>query len=315
MRVLVTGGCGYIGSVLVPKLMKAGHYISVLDIGWFGMQHCKSPWWEADIRTQAALALVGDLHQCDAIIHLAAVANDPTCELDGRLAWETNALATQRLADRAVSAGVKQFIYASSGSVYGVSDAPQVTEETPLDPISDYNKTKMVAERCLLSYADKMAVQILRPATVCGYSPRQRLDVVVNALTIQALTTGKLVLQSADAMRPNIHIEDMTDLYLWMLDRPHLTGIWNAGFENLSVRQIAEKVSKWINCTITERPSNDPRSYRMNSDKLLRAGFKPQKTVDDAIEDLLVQYAAGQLKDRDECYNIRQMQKLNLQSA
>lgn len=304
MLVLVTGGCGYIGSVLRPKLEAAGHSVFVCDIGWFGLHGNPRNAGRADIRT------INTLHSPDVVIHLAAVANDPTGDLDPKLTWEINALATMRLADMAVMEGVKQFIYASSGSVYGVSDAPEVTEETPLDPITEYNKTKMVAERCLLSYADKMAVQILRPATVCGYSPRMRLDVVVNRFAMQALTTSKIEVLGGKQMRPNIHIQDMADLYLWMLERPHLTGIWNAGFENLSVMEIARKVESYINCAIVEKPSNDPRSYRMNSDKLLAAGFKPKRTVDDAIGGIVAQYAAGLLKD-DEChYNINVMKKL-----
>lgn len=308
MKVLVTGGCGYIGSVLVPKLLRAGHRVSVLDAEWFGRNLPLDPElivWRRDIR--GVLDFDGDSAEGAAIIHLAAVANDPTGDLNPKLTWEVNALATMRLADMAARSGVKQFIYASSGSVYGVSDAPEVTEETALDPISEYNKTKMVAERCVLSYAAKMAVQIIRPATVCGYSPRMRLDVVVNMLTMQALTTSKITVLGGKQMRPNIHIQDMADLYLWMLERPQLTGIWNAGFENLSVMDIARKIESYINCAIVEKPSNDPRSYRMNSDKLLSAGFKPSRTVDDAIGDLVAEYAAGNLKDEDKCYNLRAM--------
>jgi nucleoside-diphosphate-sugar epimerase len=311
MRILVTGGCGYVGSVLVPKLLAAGHDVAVRDIQWFGnhlQPHPKLRVCKHDIREP--LAFESD----DVVIHLAAIANDPTGELDPKATWETNALATAQLAEAAYRCGAKQFIYASSGSVYGVSDAPQVTEETTLDPISDYNRTKMVAERCVLSYADKMAVQILRPATVCGYSPRMRLDVVVNMLAMQAMTTGQITVLGGVQMRPNIHIEDMTDLYLWMLDRPQLTGIWNAGFENLSVMEIAEKVEGYANCRISKRPSTDPRSYRMNSDKLLRAGFKPKRTVDDAIGDVIAHAAAGTLRDEDNCYNLKAMPRC-LQSA
>lgn len=311
MRVLVTGGCGYIGSVLVPKLLAAGYDVVVMDIQWFGDHlgtHPRLRVTDIDIRKPFPLEHYG------AIIHLAAVANDPTGDLDPQLTWEVNALATMRLAEGAARSGVKQFIYASSGSVYGVSDAPQVTEETPLDPISEYNKTKMVAERCVLSYSDKMAVQILRPATVCGYSPRMRLDVVVNMLTMQAMTKGQITVLGGSQMRPNIHIQDMTDLYLWMLERPHLTGIWNAGFENLSVAEIADKVESYVNCRIATCPSSDPRSYRMNSDKLLAAGFKPQQTVDDAIGDIVAQIATGALRDEEKCYNLKAMPRC-LQSA
>lgn len=312
MRVLVTGGCGYIGSVLVPKLLERGHDVSVCDIGWFGFHssECLSA-----LITAADFRKLTDLRDFDAVIHLAAIANDPTGDLDPKLTWETNALGTMQLAADAARSGVKQFIYASSGSVYGVSDAPRVTETEPLVPITEYNKTKAVAERCVLSYADKMAVQILRPATVCGYSPRLRLDVVVNRFVAQAVTTGKIEVLGGKQMRPNIHIDDMTDLYLWMLERPQLTGIWNAGFENLTVMDIARMVQARVDCAVVEQPSNDPRSYRMNSEKLLSAGFARKKSVSHAIEDLAWRYHKGEWKDGPEHYNLKVMRELGLQRA
>lgn len=306
MRVLCTGGSGYIGSVLVPKLLDAGHEIIVVDAMWFGdhlPQHKKLNVAGFDIRYWDFLTWP------EAVVHLAAIANDPSGDLDSKLTWEVNALATMRLADAAAKAGVKQFIYASSGSVYGVSDAPQVTEETPLVPISDYNKTKAVAERCVLSYADQMAVQVIRPATVCGFSPRMRLDVVVNQLTMEACTKGELVVKTPHAIRPHIHIEDMTDLYCWLLEHPELAGIYNAGFENQSVGTTAEAVRVLCNigAQIEYAESNDLRSYRLNSDKLLKAGFKPKHTVEDAIRDIANRFASGELVDKDECHNIRMM--------
>ena len=214
MRICLTGGCGYIGSVLVPKLLKLGHVVRVFDIQWFGNYlepHPRLNVIKADIRKPFPIG------QADAVIHLAAIANDPTGNLDPKLTWEVNALATMQLADRAMRDGVRQFLYASSGSVYGVSDAPNVTEDLPLVPLSEYNKTKMVAERAVLSYSDRMAVQILRPGTVCGVSPRMRLDVAVNSITMQALEEGTITIQGGGQIRPNIHIEDMTDLYLLIL--------------------------------------------------------------------------------------------------
>ena len=311
MRILVTGGCGYVGSVLVPKLLEAGHEVTVEDLMWFGRHlesHAQLTVRKWDFRDVHILR--GDL---DAVIHLAAVANDPSGDLNPKLTWETNALGSMRLADAAAKAGVKQFIYASSGSVYGVSDAPKVTEETPLVPISDYNKTKAVAERCVLSYSDQMAVQVIRPATVCGFSPRMRLDVVVNQLTMEACTKGKLVVKTPNAIRPHIHIEDMTYLYCWLLEHPELTGIYNAGFENQSVGTTAEAVR--VLCNIEEpieyaAESNDPRSYRLNSDKLLKAGFKPKHTVEDAIKDIANRFATGELVDKDECHNVRHLRNL-----
>ena len=183
------------------------------------------------------------LDDIDAVIHLSSVANDPCGDLDPKLTWEISALATMQLADKAVRTGVKQFIYASSASVYGIKDEERVTEDLELKPISEYNKTKMVAERVLLSYAEKMAVQIIRPATVCGHSPRMRLDLSVNMLTMQALSNRKITVFGGKQVRPNIHIDDITDVYLFMLDHPEHAGVFNAGFENISILDIAERQS------------------------------------------------------------------------
>ena len=300
-RILLTGGCGHVGSVLVPKLLAAGHLVRVIDCQWFGSYlepHENLRVIKGDIREPFPIG------GCDSIIHLAAVANDPCGELDPKLTWEINALATMQLADRAVREGVKQFIYASSGSVYGVSDWAEVYEEVPLHPLSEYNKTKMVAERCLLSYSDRMSVQILRPATVCGFSPRMRLDTMVNSFTMQALGREVIKFNGGDQYRPNIHIDDMTDLYLWMLARPELTGIYNAGFENLQIKEIARIVAIQVGARIVPVPSNDPRSYRINSDKLLATGFKPRKTVSDAIDELVGKYRSKELRDEPEWYSL-----------
>lgn len=302
MRVTVTGGAGYVGSVLVPKLLAAGHSVRVVDLCWFGCYLKDHP------NLQVAHADFRDVQiDGDAVIHLAAVANDPTGDLNPKVTWETNALGTMQLADDAAKAGVGQFIYASSGSVYGLSDEPRVTEEVPLYPLSEYNKTKMVAERCVLSYAHEMCVQILRPATVCGFSPRMRLDVVVNDITMMALTKGAITIRGGKQIRPNIHIEDMCDLYLWMLDRPHLTGIYNAGFDNLSVLEIAERIGSRLNVPVTAAPTIDQRSYRLSSEKLLYTGFLPKKTVSDAINEIIAAYRAGTLKDDPKWRNLETM--------
>src|SRR3954453_19269085 len=241
MNILVTGGCGYKGTVLVPKLLQAGHRVTVVDIMWFGnflRAHPNLTVIRGDVRFPEQVPLAG-IH---AIIHLSSVANDPCGDLDPKLTWEISALATMQLADKAVRQGVKRFVYASSGSVYGIKDEPQVTEDLELKPISEYNKTKMVAERVLWSYRDDMAVQMIRPATVCGYSPRMRLDVSVNMLTMQALAKGRVTVFGGAQTRPNIHIEDITDIYLFMLDHPECLGVFNAGFENISILEIAELV-------------------------------------------------------------------------
>lgn len=309
MKVLVTGGCGYKGSVLVPKLMDAGYDVTVLDTGWFG-DKTPARFWRGDIRT------LEELPPCDAIIHLAGIANDPCGELDAKLTWEVNVLATLRLAELAVRSGVRQFIFASSASVYGIQGDRAVIETDPLAPVSDYNKTKMCAERVLLSYADRMAVQIVRPATICGYSPRMRLDVVVNMLTMRALKDGVMDLMTPDLSRPHCHIEDVTDLYLFMLARPSLTGIWNAGFDNQTIRETAQLISKHLNVPIREGASSmDKRSYRVDSSKLIQAGFHPKHSVDSAVQDIFVNYAAGLIRDDDRAYNLRWMQKNGWVSA
>jgi len=308
MKILVTGACGYKGSVLVPKLLARGHHVHALDIMWFGnflTDHERLTVSRGDVRNTDEI----DLSGIDTIIHLASVANDPCGDLDPKLTWEISCLATMALADKAVRERVSRFIYASSGSVYGVKEEAQVTEDLTLEPISEYNKTKMVAERVLLSYANDIAVQIVRPATVCGYSPRMRLDVSVNMLTMQALTNGRITVFGGNQIRPNIHIDDVTDLYLFLLDHPEHRGVYNAGFENLSIMEIAEAVAEQIPAEIVMTPSNDPRSYRINSDKLLKTGFRPSKTVADAIREVVVKYQRGELKDTDRNYNLRWMQR------
>ena len=308
MKVLVTGACGYKGTVLVPKLLGLGHAVIALDIMWFGNylpSHPQLTVVEGDIRNIDSAPLEG----VDAIIHLSSVANDPCSDLDPKLTWEISCLATMQLADKAARVGIPHFIYASSGSVYGLKDEPQVTEDLELVPLSEYNKTKMVGERVLLSYLNKMAVQIVRPATVCGLSPRMRLDVAVNMLTMQALTKGEITVLGGDQTRPNIHIDDITDLYLFLLDRPQMTGVFNAGFENLSILEIANLVAAVSGAKIVVKPSNDPRSYRVNSDKILAQGFRPKKSVKTAIDEIGAAFKAGALKDEDRFYNLKWMQK------
>jgi nucleoside-diphosphate-sugar epimerase len=308
MNILVTGACGYKGNVLVPKLLAAGHSVVAFDIMWFGndlAQHPRLQVVQGDVRHIDTIPLTG----IEAIIHLSSIANDPAGDLDPKLTWEVSALATMQLADKAARQGIQRFIYASSGSVYGLKDEAQVTEDLTLVPLSEYNKTKMVAERVVLSYANDMVVQIVRPATVCGLSPRMRLDVSVNMLTMQALTRGEITVLGGDQTRPNIHIDDITDLYLFLLERPDVTGVYNAGFENLSIRRIAEMACEKAEAKITVLPSNDPRSYRVNSDKLLATGFKPSKTVENAIDEICAAYRSGKLQDQERFHTLSWMQK------
>ena len=311
MNVLVTGGCGYKGTVLVPKLLRRGYKVQVLDAQWFGnflSTHPNLTVTKGDVRDIDSI----NLKEVDIIIHLSSVANDPCGDLDPKLTWEISALATMQLADKAVRQGVKQFIFASSGSVYGIKDEDQVTEDLDLKPISEYNKTKMVSERVLLSYQDDMMVQVIRPATVCGISHRMRLDVAVNLLTMQALEKGKITVFGGDQARPNIHIDDITDVYLHFMDDPTHTGVFNAGFENITIIDIANLITKYIPVEIIVTESNDPRSYRINSDKLLATGFKPKKTVEHAVQEIIESYRGGVLKDEDHFYNLKWMQKTGI---
>ena len=308
MNIFVTGACGYKGTVLVPKLLAAGHSVTAFDIMWFGnflTEHPNLKVVKGDIRNADQL----DLSGFDAVIHLSSVANDPCSDLNPLLTWEISCLATMRLADKAARQGIKHFIYASSGSVYGLKDEPNVTEDLELVPLSEYNKTKMVGERVLLSYSDQMVVQIIRPATVCGLSKRMRLDVAVNLLTMQALSKGEITVLGGEQTRPNIHIDDITDLYVFLLNRPDIQGVFNAGFENISILNIAEMVAKHTNATITIKPSNDPRSYRVSSAKLLATGFKPSKSVEHAIQEICTAYKQGLIQDEDRYYNLKWMQK------
>lgn len=308
MKILVTGGCGYKGHILIPKLLARGYEVIAFDTQWFGnflQPHSNLQIIKGDVRDIESVPLGG----IDCIIHLSSIANDPCGDLDPKLTWEVSALATMQLADKAKRTGIKRFIYASSGSVYGVKDEPQVTEDLELKPISEYNKTKMVAERVLLSYQNDMVVQIIRPATVCGYSPRMRLDVSVNMLTMQALTKGRITVFGGDQTRPNIHIDDITDIYLHLIDHPEVTGIYNAGFENISILDIAKLVTKHVPAEIVVSASNDPRSYRVNSDKLLATGFQPKKTVENAVLEIVEKYRAGVLKDEERYSNLKWMQK------
>ena len=309
-RVLVTGGEGYVGSSLIPALLDLGVMVRSVDIGWFGSyvadhenleRHC------GDIREIQSEWLDG----VDAVVHLANIANDPSVELDPLLSWEVNVLAGRNLIHQAVKSGVHQFIYASSGSVYGVSTAPRVTEEVELLPISTYNKTKMVAEQVFLSFRDKIRVHCLRPATTCGFSPRMRLDVAVNLLTMHAFINKKISVLGGDQVRPNIHIKDMVRAYLHFLDSPELPdGVYNVGFENLSIMEIAQMVADRTGAKIERLPSNDPRSYRQDSAKLLATGFSPVFTVSDAIDEMLELWESGGIQERDEWFTVRSMNKL-----
>lgn len=305
MKILVTGGCGYTGSVLIPKLVKLNHKVTCVDTMWFGnfLEKNKNlTVYKNDVRNIDKINLKG----VDAIIHLASIANDPMSELDKNLSWETSSLSSMQLVEKAIKNGVKRIIYASSGSVYGIKKQMKVTENLSLKPISLYNKVKMITERVLLSYKNKINIFIIRPATVCGFSKRMRFDVTVNALSYSALKDKIINVNGGSQIRPNIHIDDLTDLYIFFLNKTKkYSGIYNAGFENLSVIDIAKKVQKEIPCKIKVIKKNfDPRSYRLDSSKLLKIGFKPKYKIINAIKEIKNRFNKKQIKNNPRFYSI-----------
>jgi nucleoside-diphosphate-sugar epimerase len=312
MAFLVTGGCGYVGSRLTEALLaRTDRPVTVVDTAWFGNYLDPHPRLTVEVRDVRALDDF-DLSPFDTIFHLAGIANDPAADLNPFHSWEVNVLATMRLVDRAAREGVRQFVFPSSGAVYGVRDEPRITEDLDLMPISAYNKTKMVAERVILSYADRLTTTILRPATVCGLSRRMRLDLTVNLLTLQALTAGRMTVFGGAQVRPNIHIDDLVDLYLFVVEH-RLAGVYNAAFENLTVLEIAERIAERVPANILiKREESDPRSYRLCSDRLLGTGFKPKKDVNAAVRELAAAYHDGRLVDRPDCHTVNWMRQHNL---
>lgn len=311
MRLLVTGGCGYVGTRLVQALLaRTDARVTVIDLAWFGNflpDHPRLDLIHIDVRRMDDV----DLRGFDTVVHLANIANDPAVELNPYASWEVNVLATMRLADRAARQGVSQFIYASSGSVYGVRSEPEVTEDLDLVPISEYNKTKMVAERVVLSYGREMVTTVVRPATVCGLSPRMRLDLTVNLLTMHALSRGRITVFGGTQVRPNIHIDDLVDLYLFLIEK-RVAGVFNAGFENLTVREIADFVASQVPAEVVVTASDDPRSYRLSSKRLLETGFSPTRTVATAVGELAAAYRAGTLVDDPRWHTVKWMKEHNL---
>src|ERR1700728_3614509 len=277
-NVLVTGGAGYVGAILVPKLLAAGHTVTVLDLYLYGDEvlkpvedHPQLIQIKGDLRHPAVVdkALAG----CDAVIHLACISNDPSFELDPALGREVNYDCSRPLVKAAKRAGVKRFIYASSSSVYGIKDETDVTEDLPLMPLTDYSKYKAMCEEVLEEEREPGFVAVtLRPATVCGYAPRLRLDLTVNILTNHAINNGRITVFGGEQLRPNLHVEDMTDLYLLLLEQPDeaINGkTWNAGYHNLKVRTIADMVREQVGpkVDIVVTPTDDHRSYHVSSEK------------------------------------------------
>jgi nucleoside-diphosphate-sugar epimerase len=327
-EVLVTGGAGYVGSVLVPKLLDAGYRVRVLDLYLYGDDvladfkgHPGLTEIKGDIRDRKTLERAVD--GCDAVIHLACISNDPSFELNPNLGKSINYDAFIDLVDVSKDKGVRRFIYASSSSVYGIKDEENVTEELALQPLTDYSKFKALCEDVLhAKRSPGFTTLIIRPATVCGYSPRLRLDLTVNILTNHAVHNRVIKVFGGQQMRPNIHIEDMTDLYVQSLQWPDekIDGdVFNAGYHNQRVAEIAERVRNIVgdDVKIVTTPTDDNRSYHISSDKIRRVlGFEAKRSIDDAARDLMQAFAAGRVPhsmDDDRYYNIKRMQNLSLQ--
>jgi len=310
MNILVTGGCGYVGSVLVPKLLDRGNEVCVVDTQWFGNYLASHPSLKI-LKKSVADISDSDLVGVEVVIHLANIANDPSVELNPTFSWEVNVLHTTQFLElcKRIST-IKKFIYASSGSVYGLKEEDKVTEELSLVPISVYNKTKMSAERICLSYNEYFDVICVRPATVCGVSPRMRFDVVVNMFVLQAFLNHKIIVHGGYQIRPNIHIDDMASVYLHLLNNESsYRGIFNAGFENVSVLDIARYVQEKFEVEIEISPSLDPRSYRQDSSKLLGTGFTPTKSVKCAIDDISEKLSTGEIVNDDRWHTVKWMTK------
>ena len=329
-KIAVIGGAGYKGCVLVPKLLAKGHSVIVYDLMLFGSEALPSDprltIIKGDIRDTASYARA--IEGSDVVINLACISNDPSFALDSGLSKSINFDCFEPMVKATVEAGVSRYIYASTSSVYGVSEAPEVTEEHPLLPVSDYNKYKGMTEPLLLKYqSPTFTTVIIRPATVCGYSPRARLDLTVNILTNHAVNKRKITVFGGAQKRPNIHIDDITDLYVELLDTPaaKIAGeTFNAGYENFTVSELANQVKRVVEQEFPElspipvetTPSDDPRSYHVSSRKIAETlGWAPKRSIEDAVRDLCRAFRQGKLPnsfDDDRYFNVRTVQKLNL---
>ncbi len=326
MRIFVAGGAGYVGSRLVPELLKNDREAVVFDLYLYGDKvlnpHPKLTQIKGDLRDfkEVEKALKG----CDAVIHLACISNDPSFELNPDLGKSINLDSFEPFVQMAKKLKVGRFIYASSSSVYGVKSESNVTEDMTLEPLTDYSRFKAECEKILFKHrSNDFVCTVLRPATVCGYAPRQRLDVVVNILANLAYHTGKVKVLGGGQMRPNIHIEDMVRAYLHVLDSPKekIQGeIFNVGYHNHTVMELGRMVQRIVSkkrpVELFVEPTNDNRSYHVSSQKIAsQLGFRPEYSIERAVEDLVEAFESGKLPDSmsDIRYvNIKTMKAVNL---
>lgn len=328
-NILVTGGAGYCGSLLVPQLLDVGYNVTVYDVMYFDdwflpKDNPRLKLIKGDIRDTAKLAAA--LQGKEAVLSLACISNDASFELDERLSTTINLDAFEPMVVAAKKAGVKRFAYASSSSVYGVSDKPNVTEDHPLVPLTLYNKYKGMCEPLLLKHTDDNFVGVIfRPATVCGYAPRLRLDLSVNILTNHAITNKKITVFGGTQLRPNLHIQDYADLCKLLLTAPSekiADQIFNCGYQNMTIMEIAHMVKKVVEQEFPEKPpieivttpTDDNRSYHINSDKIKNVlGFTPRHTIEEAVRDLCRAFREGRIQNSiadDRFYNVRTLKKL-----
>ena len=324
MKIFLIGGGGYVGSALVPKLIDLGHEVTVYDLFIYGKEvlekNSNLTLIEGDIRDINFLSK--SLKNHDSIIHLACISNDPSFELNPKLGKSINLDCFRPLVEVAVKENIKRFIYASSSSVYGIKKEKNVTETLTLEPLTDYSKFKVECEKILSEFtSDEFETVIIRPATVCGYAKRQRLDVVVNILTNLAFNKRKIKVFGGDQLRPNIHIQDMANIYIEVLkaEKKLVNGeIFNAGYDNFTVSDIALTVKEVIgsDIEIETLPTDDNRSYHVSSDKIKKTlNFTPKHTIKDAIRDLKKAFEEKKLPDsleNSKYFNIKKMQEIKL---
>lgn len=328
MKILITGGAGYVGHVLTPQLLELGHQVVVYDIFWFGdalPQHPSLTRVKGDLRDTKAFAAA--VKGCDTVINLACISNDTSFALDEQLSTSINLHAFEPMVRACEAAGITRFINASTSSVYGVSDAPEVFEDEPKVPLTYYNRYKWECEQILAQLDPAFTWVTIRPATVCGYSPRCRLDLSVNILTNHAVNKGKITVFGGSQKRPNIHIQDMVNAYKLLLSLPAEKidrNTYNCGFQNQTIMEIAQITKRVVEETFPDRPpiaievtpSDDLRSYHINSDKIRRElGFEPQFTIEDAVRDMCNAFKNNQLPnsfDDDNYFNVRKLKALNV---